>query len=250
MSLLLIHKALSTIRKHRVQALLMGGQACVLYGAAEFSRDTDLAILASPDNLTRLQQALDDLQATVIAVPPFELRYLERGHAIHFAFGDTTNRQMRLDVMSRMRNVDPFPILWDRRTVMHIDGLEDVDLLALPDLVAAKKTQRDKDWPMIRRLVDVNYLTYRDHPTDARQRFWLLELRTPDLLCEAVRQFPAVANQLLGDRPLLAGAMANRVEQVEESLHDEESRERAADRAYWAPLRAELEQLRHQRRDS
>jgi hypothetical protein len=26
----------------------MGGQACVLYGAAEFSRDTDLAILANP----------------------------------------------------------------------------------------------------------------------------------------------------------------------------------------------------------
>ena len=27
----------------RVRALLMGGQACVFYGAAEFSRDTDLA---------------------------------------------------------------------------------------------------------------------------------------------------------------------------------------------------------------
>ena len=27
----------------------MGGQACVFYGAAEFSRDTDMAILASPE---------------------------------------------------------------------------------------------------------------------------------------------------------------------------------------------------------
>jgi hypothetical protein len=27
---------------HQVRALLMGGQACVFYGAAEFSRDTDL----------------------------------------------------------------------------------------------------------------------------------------------------------------------------------------------------------------
>ena len=25
----------------------MGGQACVLYGAAEFSRDTDIAVLAA-----------------------------------------------------------------------------------------------------------------------------------------------------------------------------------------------------------
>jgi hypothetical protein len=27
----------------------MGGQACVFYGAAEFSRDTDLAIFAGED---------------------------------------------------------------------------------------------------------------------------------------------------------------------------------------------------------
>ena len=29
----------------------MGGQACVFYGAAEFSRDTDMLILAVPGNL-------------------------------------------------------------------------------------------------------------------------------------------------------------------------------------------------------
>ncbi len=39
----------------QVHALLMGGQACVFYGAAEFSRDTDIAVLAEPDNLDRLQ---------------------------------------------------------------------------------------------------------------------------------------------------------------------------------------------------
>lgn len=53
-----IGKVLSTIRKHRVRALLMGGQACILYGAAEFSRDIDLAILADEKNLDRLAQAL------------------------------------------------------------------------------------------------------------------------------------------------------------------------------------------------
>ena len=34
------------MRARRVLALLMGGQACVFYGAAEFSRDTDLAVVA------------------------------------------------------------------------------------------------------------------------------------------------------------------------------------------------------------
>ena len=41
-----IARVLSSIRKHKVRALLMGGQACILYGAAEFSRDVDLAVRA------------------------------------------------------------------------------------------------------------------------------------------------------------------------------------------------------------
>ena len=47
----------------------MGGQACILYGAAEFSRDADFAVLSSADNLARLRAALDDLNGEVIAVP-------------------------------------------------------------------------------------------------------------------------------------------------------------------------------------
>ncbi len=104
MSLSPIPKVLSTIREHGVEALLMGGQACVLYGAAEFSRDADFAILASPDNLGRLQRALDDLQAEVIAVPPFEVQYLQRGHAIHFRCRHPDTKGFRVDVMARLRS--------------------------------------------------------------------------------------------------------------------------------------------------
>ena len=64
-----IHRALSVTLANGVQSLLMGGQACILYGVAEFSRDTDLAILATPDNLRRLQAALTELEAAVVAVP-------------------------------------------------------------------------------------------------------------------------------------------------------------------------------------
>jgi hypothetical protein len=58
------------------------GQACVFYGAAEFSRDTDLAILSTPENLERFRAALADLEAECIALPPFEVDYLLRGHAL------------------------------------------------------------------------------------------------------------------------------------------------------------------------
>lgn len=73
-----ILKVLSSMRTNGVDCLLMGGQACVLYGAAEFSRDVDFVVLADIDNLSRLQLALEELQATRIAVPPFESRYLQR----------------------------------------------------------------------------------------------------------------------------------------------------------------------------
>jgi len=44
-----IRKVLSSMQAHRVRALLMGGQACVFYGAAEFSRDTEQAAERAED---------------------------------------------------------------------------------------------------------------------------------------------------------------------------------------------------------
>ena len=62
----------------------MGGQACVLYGAAEFSRDLDLALLPDSANLQQLDGALLELDAKSIAVPPPDLAYLQAGLALHF----------------------------------------------------------------------------------------------------------------------------------------------------------------------
>ena len=75
---------LSTFRKNGVQTLLMGGQACVFYGAAQVSKDVDLALLAEPANIERLRLALKELAAERIAVPPFDPVLFDRGHAIHF----------------------------------------------------------------------------------------------------------------------------------------------------------------------
>lgn len=33
-----VQTVLSTMQRHGVKALLMGGQACIIYGASEFSR--------------------------------------------------------------------------------------------------------------------------------------------------------------------------------------------------------------------
>jgi hypothetical protein len=240
-----IRKVLSSIENHHVRALLMGGQACVLYGAAEFSRDVDLAILADSSNLNRLRKALSDLHAEQIAVPAFDPGFLRRGHAIHFRCMNPEVARMRIDVMSKMRGLDSFSKLWDRRMTLSLPGGTTCNLMALPDLVKAKKTQLDKDWPMIRRLLEAHYFEHQAHPTWAQISFWMRELRTPELLIEITHRYPRACFRFSGARPLLSRALSGDVRKIVRHLAEEEADERKKDRLYWLPLRRELESLRH-----
>jgi hypothetical protein len=217
----------------------------VFYGAAEFSRDTDFAILADAANLARLRKALAELQAESIAVPPFELKYLRRGQAVHFRCWHPEALGMRVDVMAKMRGVDSFAKLWIRRTVIELPDGTKCDLLSLPDLVQAKKTQRDKDWPMLRRLVEAHYFEHHANPNSAQIRFWLRELRTPQLLVEVARAHATICRRLVLHRSLLAIAALGNAAKLERALAAEEATEREKDRLYWLPLRKELEKLRH-----
>jgi hypothetical protein len=243
-----IQKVLSTLFTHEVRCLLMGGQACVLYGAAEFSRDCDIAIFCDEANLRRLQSALSELQAEVIAVPPFELAHLERGHGIHFRCQAAEVAGVRVDVMAKLRGVAPFDELWSRRTTIEDQAGNRMELLSLPDLVAAKKTQRDKDWPMLRRLVEANYAQHTAAASEDQLRFWLEESRTPQMLTDLARRVPFLVRELATQRPLLHHAIANDLNALHNALAEEESRERQADRLYWDPLKRELEALRRDKR--
>jgi hypothetical protein len=226
----------------------MGGQACVLYGAAEFSRDCDIAILCKPENLARLQQALDALQARTIAVPPFEAEFLLRGHAIHFRCQAPDVENMRLDVMAHMRGVAGFEELWFRRTTLEDESGFSIEVVSLPDLVAAKKTQRDKDWPMIRRLIEANFAQHHASPTREQIEFWFLESRTPRMLIELAERYPEAAQNAAQHRPLIIEAIASRISALHQALAREQEAEEEADRNYWEPLKRELEELRHRPR--
>ena len=222
----------------------------MFYGALEFSRDTDIAILAEARNLQRLSRALDRLQAKCIAVPHFFIRYLKRGHAIHFRCYHTEVIGIRVDVMSVMRGVAPFAELWQRRTTVETESGEKYELISLPDLVQTKKTQRDKDWPMIRRLLEAHYSQYRNKPAPAQIDFWLKESRTISLLMQLAKKYPGRLSALISQRPLLALAKTGDKEGLEIALEEEEKKERKADREYWRPLIAELERLRHKKPQS
>ena len=220
----------------------------MLYGAAEFSRDTDIVLVAEPDNARRLSAALDELRAERIAVPPFELDYLNRGHAVHFRCQHPDARRMRIDAMAVLRGVPSFPTLWERRTTVEVDSGVVYDLLSLPDLVLAKKTQRDKDWLMARRLVLTHYAQHREDPAPEHVDFWLREGRDVPLLVEVAQTFADRLPAQLEARPLLALAKSGDPDDLAVALKEEEEGERRADIAYWRPLREELDRLRRSRR--
>ncbi|SKB07229.1 hypothetical protein SAMN02745166_04657 [Prosthecobacter debontii] len=228
----------------------MGGQACVFYGAAQVSKNVDFVLLADESNYYRLRQALAELKAERIAIPRFNSEVLARGHAVHFRCQAPGVEGLRLDVMTKMREVDEFDRLWERRTTFGDDAGAEYHLLSVPDLVRAKKTQRSKDWPVIELLVAIHFRENRDFPTPQWIEFWLLESRTPELIIDLCDRFPNEARALATKRPLLAHAFVGEIDLMRAALDAEVRAEQARDRLYWEPLRQEMEVFRRQERDA
>jgi hypothetical protein len=222
----------------------MGGQACILYGGAEFSRDIDISIGIDTENISAIKKALKCLKAETVFVPPLGKQVLKRGHACHFRCNAEGVEGLRIDMMAKMRGCSDFEQLWKRRSIVKLPEIGEMGVLSLPDLILAKKTQREKDWPMIRRLIETditqNYRKDREEKID----FWLMECRTPVLLVEIARKNTALCKSLTPARPLLKAVLNQDTEEIESLLTQEESAEKKKDREYWLPLRKELEQWR------
>jgi hypothetical protein len=243
-----IRQVLLTIQASGTRTLLMGGQACVFYGAAQVSKDVDFLILADDANFKKLHDALVILAANRIAVPEFDPAVLERGHAVHFRCSAPGVEGLRIDVMSRLRDLSSFDELWERRTVIGDEDGHEFHLLSVPDLVKAKKTQRAKDWPVIEALVSIHFRENSSHPQADWIEFWLGEARSPELLVELASRFPAETGRLQARRPLLALANDARLPELRAALDAEVRVEQDKDRLYWEPLKREMEAFRRAER--
>lgn len=242
-----ILRVLFTLKKHNVKSLLIGGQACIIYGAAEFSRDSDFVVLSTPENIDCLKKALKTLKAKLIYVPPLEAHYLERGHACHFRCAAEDVKGLRIDVISELRGCEKFDKLWERRKTISLKNGKAIDVIGLRDLVQSKKTQRDKDWLMLKRLVDDDIILNKSNPPSERVKWWFDECRDVMLLIELAKRYPVVAKKCAKKRTPLSLAILADMQKLNLELQEEEMIERQKDIEYWKPLKKELETLRRKK---
>jgi hypothetical protein len=103
--------------------------------------------------------------------------------------------------MAVLRGVADFDTLWLRRMTIDLPSGDTYEVLSVPDLVQAKKTQRDKDWPMVRRLIETHDEEHRDGLSPEQIAFRHQEARTSELLVERARVFPETVSDLARGRP-------------------------------------------------
>lgn len=97
---------------------------------------------------------------------------------------------------------------------------------------------------MIELLVTIHYRENGAAPIPEWVEFWLGEARAPEMLVELCQRFPDEARGLTGARPLLTHAIGGDLAALRPALDAEVRAEQAKDRAYWEPLKRELESLR------
>jgi len=155
-------------------------------------------------------------------------------------------KNLRVDVISKLRGCDDFQKLWERRFSVRFSRNRTIEIIGLQDLAQSKKTQRDKDWLMLNRLIENDIFTTRKLSLE-KIKWWLYECRSSSKLIELARKNIDLAKECSIKRPLLKVAFKKDIPKLEKLLQNEELLEREKDRKYWELLRKELEMLRHKK---
>ena len=246
MSLWPLERVLRALEDARVRHLVVGGQAAVIYGVSQFTQDADIWVEPTARNVAALRRALKTLRARPRFLPPLELRYLRRGHGVHFTVPHG-HEIYYLDVMGKPPRTGSFAAAWRAATVVQWRGIS-LRVADIQRLVQTKKTNRDQDYVAIQRLAE---LVFRQAKTDLRLRTsameWLLkELRTPQLLKTAALRWKggkALAARTGRPAAVLAAGNAS-ASAIQAALDQEKARYQQANLAYWQPFLRELRELR------
>ncbi len=235
----------------RVHYLVISGQACILYGASQFTEDLDLWIQPAPSNLVSFLRAMAHVKARVYKLtPPFTMKHMRKGHGFHFRIG----RNLFLDVMGRLPRVGRFLDAFSRAREFKTDW-GTLPVSSPEHLVLLKRTNRPGDYEAVSNLVRFRVL---EDGEDADVLRWAL-LNTFDLTDLVDFAFrAAVKLKRLPSRPALRALLsvtagssripARRVRRAAQLLAVEMGEAQERGRRYWRPIVGELKRLQANRR--
>jgi predicted nucleotidyltransferase len=147
---------LAALERHSVRYILIGGLAANAHGVRRTTRDVDIIVERSRDNLERLADAAREL---AVGSPVIDSRHreldpldpLDLERAANVAL-DTSEGE--LDVMNEAKGAPPFERLVSRAVVIEVFGTR-VPVVGLDDLIALKRAAgRDVDLRDIADLTD------------------------------------------------------------------------------------------------
>lgn len=239
-----------SLERHRVRHLLISGQACVLYGASQFSEDVDLWVRPDRNNFRRLLAALLHMDARVHKLtPPVQARYVGGGHGFHWIIPAGAEPEIYLDVMGRPPRVSSFDheFLRARRLRTPWGTLA---VIAPEALVEIKKTRRLSDYDVITNLVRRRLAEEAEPPR--RLVRWAIRnaFRAEDLLnivtLERGGRPPRRPAARLAWRATRSSTPPDSrvLSKVTKTINIEIAALQEADRRYWSPVLRDLRELR------
>lgn len=242
-----------SLERRGVEALLISGQATVLYGAATFSEDIDLWINPTEANCARFRAALHDEQARYYKLtPPLTVQNLQHGHGFHFVLSGNAAEKIFLDVMGQPPRAGSFASVTTTTRNMETEW-GTIRTIGLQPLVELKKTQRLEDYPIISKLALAWFdqaecrRTEEDYHWALQNIFTLPELEAfftehPAALTSAGQFNPEIAD--LGRQWLANLEVSEMVERsVVNFLQKRIAELQRADRLYWREIIRQLKEL-------
>lgn len=114
---------------HRVEYLLVGGQAVIAHGYPRLTKDMDLWVRPSKDNGVRVLLALADFGTPLPEFAPE--RFTDPRTLLMLG-----RNPFRVDILTDLPGI-VFDAAWERRTSVTLDG-QQIPLIAVEDLIANK----------------------------------------------------------------------------------------------------------------
>lgn len=132
---------LETLTRHGVDYVVIGGVAVQVHGHRRTTMDLDLVPSRAPENLRRLAEALDELEARPRDTPPGEARVAVADPerlAIAPIVPPLSTRHGQLHILNEPKGARSFADLREAALVVEIDGME-IPIVALDDLIRMKR---------------------------------------------------------------------------------------------------------------